>query len=485
MMLPRPNHLSTVSGAALLSALLLTACSTMPDRRAETPPLPTAWVDAPVGADVEITDWWRGFQDPALEQLVTEALANGPSVQLAASRVEEARGLSRSTITAYLPELSLIGRGQYTQALEGDISNIPNAPGAGETEQMTGAYGAQVSWEIPLFARIQASRVGARASNAIALADLRAARVALAADVAQAYVDLRAANNSRIALGKSVAVADRLAFILDASADAGLTPEASAADARRLAESARARLPGLVIEARRAENVLAVLRGITPGTESEEVRANLAAEFPVPSLPLTEAPAAPADLLRLRPDVARAEAQTLLAAATLADARADMMPQLNLTGSILTSDNLIGTSLPGSGTQVQAVPLITIPLFDWGARAGRSMQRRAQFDQALIQYRQTVTQAVAEASNALVALDQGRLRLASARSAEEAASATAIGARAAYEAGIQSLADRLRVEQNLIDASLTRIDAEAAQASAAIATYRAFGGGPALQQASR
>ena len=92
-----------------------------------------------------------------------------------------------------------------------------------------------------------------------------------------------------------------------------------------------------------------------------------------------------------------------------------------------------------------------------------------------------MTEAIADASNALAQLDQGRLRLQSARAAEEAAEATARGSRAAYGAGIQSLADRLRAEQQLLEATLTRIDAERQEASAAIATYRAFGGGPALE----
>jgi outer membrane protein TolC len=99
----------------------------------------------------------------------------------------------------------------------------------------------------------------------------------------------------------------------------------------------------------------------------------------------------------------------------------------------------------------------------------------------LIQYRQTVISAVGEASNALTALEQGRQRLASARRAEEAAEATARGSRAAYDAGIQSLADRLQSDQQLIVARQARINAEQAQASAAIATYRAFGGGPTLE----
>ena len=215
---------------------------------------------------------------------------------------------------------------------------------------MSGAYGAQVSWELPLFA-IGATSVGARANTQSALADLRGAQVALAADVAQAYVDLRAARASHAALARSVETADELARILAISANAGFASEAEAADARRLAETSRTRLPGLVIEARRAENVLAVLRGRAPGTEDAATQAVIdAADAPVPHLELTSAPAAPADLLRLRPDVARAEAQTLIAAAQLGVARADMLPRLNLTGSINVTDALIGNPISAGTT---------------------------------------------------------------------------------------------------------------------------------------
>ena len=465
-------------GAALALALAASGCITMPHEHATAPPLPTVWRDAPAGAEQPVSDWWQGFNDASLNQFVTEALADGPSVRLAVSRVREARALSYSTITSYLPQLTATGTGQYNRTVEGPIT-----PGT-DRETMTGAYGAQVSWELPLFA-IGAIARGANANTQSALADLRGAQVTLAADVAQAYVDLRAANASRAALIRSVASADQLAQILQTSANAGITSPADAADARRLAESTRARLPGLVIEARRAENVLAVLRGKAPGTEDAAVQTTLAAaDAPVPHLELAAAPAAPADLLRLRPDVARAEAQTVIAAASLASARADLLPRLNLTGSINVTDALIGNPSGAGLTLASATPIISIPLFDWGQRLAVSRQRDAQFDQSLIQYQQTVNQAVAEASNALAALEQGRLRLQSARAAEEAAEITARGSRAAYGAGIQSLADRLRSEQQLIDATLTRIDAEAQEAGAAIATYRAFGGGPAIQTGS-
>lgn len=430
--------------------------------------MPAAWIDAPVGAEIELSEWWRKFNDPDLTRFVAEALANGPSLQLAASRIEEARGKSRSTVAQYLPQLTATGQGQYSRDVGGDLP---------ESEFASASYGVQASWEIPLFATIEAAVVGARANEQIAAADYRGARVALAADTAQAYVDYRAAQASYAALSEAVRSADELAGILQTSAQAGFVSNSDAADARRLAESTRARLPGLVIESRRAENALAILRGVTPGTEAEAARAVLARPGEVPSLPLNQAPAAPADLLRLRPDVAGAEANVLFAAAAVGAARAQLLPRLNLTGALSTTETILGVGLTSDGPGASARPLISLPLFDWGQRLGQIRVNDARFDQALIRYRQTVMHAVGEASLSLTSLEQGRQRLNSARLAEQAAEATLRGSRAAYGAGIQSLADRLRAEQQAIDARLTRIDAERAQASAAISTYRAFGGG--------
>lgn len=467
-------------GVALAVLALAGACSTMPSERAAPPLMPTAWRDAPVGATAALTDWWKQFNDPVLDHLVAEALTQGPSVQLAALRVQEARAQSRTTVAAYLPQLDAIGRGNFSETVDGQVQTFPGASGAGETQQMTGSYGAQVSWEVPLFGRIASARAGARANNASALADARGAQVALVADVAQAYVDLRAAQSRYASLSESFEVVNRLADILDTSTRAGITSAADAADARRLAETARAGLAPLAIEQRRAENTLAVLRGLAPGTEAPAIAAELARLEQVPVLPISEAPAAPADLLRLRPDIARAEALVLLAAASLGDARNNLLPQLNITGAITVSDNLIGQPLPQRLTQVSATPVLSIPLFDWGQRLAQVEVRDSQFHQRLIEYRQTVTQGVAEGSNALAALDQGSKRLTAARAAETAAEATARGRRAAYDAGIESLSDRLRADQQLIEARLARINAEADQARAAIAVYRAFGGGPAV-----
>ncbi|MFT3728392.1 MAG: efflux transporter outer membrane subunit [Terricaulis sp.] len=473
-MLTTGKRLGRAAGAATIAVVLLCGCSLMPRERVNPGVLPTAWQDAPVTSELPLTDWWTQFNDPTLNQLISEALTNGPTVQLAAYRLTEARAQAQAGVATNLPSLSAFGTGTFNREIGASHQG---------TEQMSGSFGPQATWEVPLFGRIQAAIAGARANVALARSDARGTQVALAADVAQAYIDLRAAQNGYAALSELANSSAQLADILDTSANAGIAAPADAANARRLAESTRAQLADLVIAQRQAENRLAVLRGLSPGTESPEMKAALDATQATPTLSLPgapAAPAAPADLVRLRPDVAQAEAQTLLSAAALGNARANLLPQLNLTGSITTTRNIIGSPTAEGRPALTGTPLITIPLFDWGALRAQSRQANAQFHESLIQYKQTVTQAVAEASNALAALDQGQQRLQAARNAEAAAQRSDNGSRAAYGAGMQSLADRLTADQQLIDARVTRINAEQSEANAAIAVFRAFGGGPSF-----
>lgn len=482
------NRMSVVRTGLMTAcaAVALAGCSTMPSRHATAPALPTGWEDAEIkGEPASLTDWWKGFGDASLDRLVAEGLADGTSVKLAALRLKEARALNSQTFSDFLPQFTGAARGSYTQAVDGpdltgSFQSFISGGGAvvRESEQFIGSYGPQVSWEIPLFGRIQAAAIGGKANVRVAEEDLRGARATLAADIAQAYVDYRAGQQRVAALQEGATLADQLARIVQIGADAGFNAPADAADARRLAESTRARTPDAVIAARRSAAMLATLRGRAPGAEPDDVRALLNAAAPVPSYALSSAPAAPADLLRLRPDVAQAEARTLVAAAALGASRQDLLPQIHLNGALDITDNIIGSGVPERLAQETLTPTVTIPLFDWGKRFGAIRQRNAQFEQTLVSYKATVNNAVSEASLALVSLKEGERRLVAARNAEAAAESTAKGVRASYSAGIASLSDRIRAEQQLLDARVTRISAEQSQAGAAIQVYRAFGGGP-------
>ena len=471
------------ASTALVGLSALAACSTMPNRGPEVPPLPATWSSPPTAvSQSQFEGWWRAFDDPVLAALIEEGVAAAPSVQLAQLRLLEARASARSTIARYLPELSVEASGQYTRVEEGPLLASGGFDTGGaftlEEEQFIASYGPRVRWEIPLLGRIEAAARGARSTQAFAEADLRGAQAAIAGDIAESYIALRRAQNIAASLAQSAAAADQLADILEIGAGAGLTAPADAADARRQAESLRARRTDLALAVQQERTRLALLRGRAPGTEPQDIDLALLTPAAVPAAPLFTVAAAPADLLRLRPDIARAEAQALTAAAAVGAARADQWPQLNLTGALSIADNLVGSPLPEQTVRLSAQPLISLPLFDWGQRQAAVRQRDAQFEQALIGYRETVNAAVGEADLALTALSLAEERLDASRAAEAAAAAAARGARAAFEAGITSLPDRLRADQLLIDAEISRIEAETARAAAAVSVYRAFGGGP-------
>lgn len=482
---PFRRALLAATGAALASG-----CSFVPKERPTPPPLPNAFPTATSEAgapqvEVSLTDWWKGFHDPTLDALIAEGLERSPSVRQALLRVRVARAQTRQTVGAFLPSIDGSGRASYTRSIRGPGlfgSTLGGVGGGGtvapETEQATGTYGFTSSWEIPMFQRLEASVIGARANTRAANEDVRGARVALAADIANAYVDLRAAQNRLVALREGAEIAESLAGILKISADAGIASPSDAADARRQAEVTRATLADIEISARQAANTLSLLRAYAPGAEPADTAAVLATPAAVPTIELAGAPAAPADLVRMRPDIARAEANALLAAARLGVSRASLLPTLNLTGSLLTSTNIIGTALSQDVSQAQGGAVITIPLLDWGRRFADIDISKSQFKSALIDYETAVNQGVGEASLALTQLEQGDLRLESARAAEAAAQITINGVRASYDVGIVSLSDRLRSDQQFLEAQNLRIQAESASARAAIAVYRAFGGGP-------
>ncbi|HWA23644.1 MAG TPA: efflux transporter outer membrane subunit [Caulobacterales bacterium] len=472
-------------------ATVLSGCSLLPRERPTPPPLPGAFPTAAseTGAPLvaaSLTNWWKGFDDATLDGLIAEGLERSPDVRRAMLRVRIARAQSRQTLGAYLPDLNATGRAGYTRSIQGPglfgstlggVGSVGATP-TPETEQAIGSYGLTTSWEIPLFARLEAAIVGSRANTRASDEDVRGARVTLAADIANSYVDLRTAQNRLIALRQGADIVQSLADILKISADAGIASPAEAADARRQAESTRAALADVEIGARQSANTLSTLRARAPGTEPAETAAALAKLSPVPTIQLAGAPAAPADLVRLRPDIARAEANAIVAAAQVGVSRADLLPSLSLTGSLLTSENILGSALSQVTTQAQVTPAITIPLLDWGKRFAAADVSKSRFKSALIDYETAVNQGVSEASLALTQLEQGQLRLDRARAAEAAAQITANGMRASYGAGIASLSDRLRSDQQFLDAQLQRIQAQASAAKAAIAVYRAFGGGP-------
>lgn len=339
-----PSGLTLSRLAVILAAsICVPGCTLMPKARPDAGALPAQWTEASATpAAPEAGAWWAAFSDPTLKMLAEEGLEQNISLQQAVLRVTRARASARETIARYLPTLSAQAQSQYTRAIKGPplVGSFQGfiTGGGGqivtEQEQAFATVGPAVSWEVPLFGLIQLSAKGARLSKQIAVEDARAAQVAFIGDIADAYIELRAAQNRKEVLARSLENADALAKVLESTVASGFTAPGEASDARRQAEFTRARLPDANVAAYVAKSNIAILRGKAPGTEDPEISAALDRAAPVPTLPFDGKLAAPADLLRLRPDVARAEKQALLSAVGVGVARHELLPKLTISGNV-------------------------------------------------------------------------------------------------------------------------------------------------------
>ncbi|MET0545905.1 MAG: TolC family protein [Caulobacterales bacterium] len=456
---------------ALAAALALTACT--PTVKPITGPVATKFSEPDSAlAPADLSVWWTAFDDPLLNKVVDESFAQNITLQQAVLRVREARALGRQTIAGVLPTLDAVGSVTSTEALDGP--GLVNSTGGFDDRQTTAVYGPSAIWEVPLFGRIQAAGVGYKGTILAATAAARGTRATLAADAAQAYVDLRAAQSRAQLLDQSATALESIRAANQKQVDAGILSTGDFARTQSLAANARARAETAQAVLRRALDRVAVLRGIAPGTDALE--AELAKTAPVPNFTAGAPRSTPANLLRARPDIAQAEAAALQQAALVGVARNDLLPQLTLGGQINIYDTVSGQPFSGGGTQGVLNAAVSMPLWDWGSRLANVTVQKSRFKSAMLGYRDTVNNAVAEAQGALATFARTQRAADLARESEAAAFRRDNAQAALYRVGISSLNDRLDATNDLITARLDRTAAEADAAAAAIAVYRAFGG---------
>ena len=442
-------------------ALVLGGCAAAPPApSAVVPvvPVPVGWSDPAVmseGQPVDLTTWWRSFGDDALDALVSRSLAASPDLEACAARVRSVRAMAREAGARLGPRLSLVGAPQQ------------NADGRSTYFQS----GLSAEWNVPLPQR-QASVAGlAEAELQGALADEQAARATLVAEVARTYFEMRAAERDQQLLRQLSALGDereRLTRVLwqtqqlsaadvDAAASAGAQARSMVAEPAALAAQARTRL------------------GVLLGDLGAEMPAPLADAAP-PARAALGLKALPADLVRQRPAVRRAEQAVFQAAHATGMARADTQPQISLMGLVGLTASISGPASSSLRGVFSAGPAFSIPLFDGGQREANQQARHAEFDAATAIYRKEVLRGVAEAQSALIQLDLERQRTAAALAVEAAAQRLAGITDDQVRAGLADGLQRADARRAALQASRASLEAALAEQVAYVTLFTSFGG---------
>jgi NodT family efflux transporter outer membrane factor (OMF) lipoprotein len=457
------TEISRAGLAGALAAFALAGCSTL---RSDPPPMgsvqtiPDRWVLAePAGADIPLDRYWELLDDPLITEYVAQAQAENLDLAQAATRLRAARAGLRQARAARVPSVNASGGARR------DVGDLAS-------NDVLFSVGADAAWEADLFGRIDASVDAARSDVSVAGYSLGDLQRVIVAQVASQVVTARSLAAQLAIARDTLANQDDNLQIARWRNQAGLVNSLDVEQARTQRAQTAAAIPQLESDLVAVANAISTLIGEPPG---RVYRALAETPRPVPAPPESVALAAPADMLRRRPDVSAAEAQLAADLDRVGVARAQLYPLARLSGTI-------GTSAIDAGDLFDIVTgnvfaSLTQLIFDGGRVRGQIEGAQAVADGSLAGWRQAILTALEEVESAGVALETSKARVTALTEARDGAQNAALLARSQYQAGLIDFQTLLVTESQLLSTRTAQVNAQGARALAFISLARALGGG--------
>lgn len=458
---------AVISSAAIL---LMAAPLSADDNRVPRHDMPARWLYIPQHSQTlpPDDDWWRGFNDPLLDTLISVAVERNYNVAIAARRIAAADAAVKSARAGYFPSIGVsadynMGRGS---------GNLAKAP-LPATQSRAMSLGVNASWEIDLFGRVTASVRQEKELAAVARADYEGAMVSLCASLATAYMQLRAAQAREAVTAAHLKSQAEVLRITRERYKASLVSELDVAQANTVYESTLATLPSIRTSIASSVNAIALLLGMYPA----EVDSMLTLPGPVPVYGATVATALPAELLRRRPDIVAAERTVAAQAAALGVARKEFMPSLTINGSFGVEARDPSRLFEKRSVTYSVTPTLSWTLFDGLGRRAAVEAARAELEISLDSYSQTVLGATAEVENALVSYINARDYSARLTEVVRSARKEVELSLAQYRSGLTLFTPVAQAQITYLQYDDELVNARVAESSALIDLYRALGGG--------
>ena len=442
----------------------LASCLSAPEVHLE-PPVPAKWRNNSTDSPSQVVPdhaWWKAFGDQRLDAIVEIALHDNLDVAQAIERLHAARLLDQHAGDPFLPNL---------HARTNDVID-PDASAS------FFVVGFDSLWELGLFGQHASAERISQAQLDAAAVGVESARVSLIAETVRNWIELRSAQHQETILVRirdDVLERSRLLRIRQSNALSS-TAEINAVESQLADAQAQLSTPRQTINS--SLQRLAILAGRNRPDDA------WLGNGPQPTLGSIRLNTVPADLLRSRPEIAAAQADVLRAAGELGLSRAQMYPYIGLSAGIQWSTK-ISSDRPSPSKAIASLgPVIDIPLFDWGTRVANAHAHTHLLQAALLAYRQSVLNGVAEVEIALGDLEQLRLQQDSLAHAAELAATVAGQAATRVKLGLDSPLDsddqRIASDRK----SLELLQARAQHGLAFVALQKALGGGGGAGTAS-
>ena len=450
-----------------LCASVVAGCVVGPDYERPEIDLPDAWrVEYESAAELVNARWWHGFEDPVLDELITTALQENQDVRIAAARVAQFLGALRSTRSQFYPQVDYGGTASRNRVSEEAFG----LGGGGDPYFTQYEAAAGVAWQLDLFGRIRRQTEAAQARVYATEQARRGVILSLVTGVASSYVALLAIDRQ---LEISRATLDNYAGtlrIFELRYTGGVVSKVELAQVQSEYERARAQVPSFEAQVQAQENLLSILIGRDPGPI---LRGRHIDELSRPGVP----GALPSSLLERRPDVVQAEQNLIAANAEVGVAQSLYYPDISITGGLGGASDDLGSIVDSSAREWSIAGNIFGPIFTAGGIAGQVESAEAAREAALQNYEFTILNALREVNDALINTEKSIETFQALARRVEALREYARLSFLRFENGAASYLEVLYANNELFDAELSAVQAQADTYNNLIDVYKAMGGG--------
>src|SRR6266851_3533431 len=466
----------------LASALCVTGCTVGPRYQRPTANAPQVFRGAttpdinptPITTSLGDEKWAEVFRDPILRQLIREALANNYDVQIAAQQVLEQQDQVGITRAQQFPTVS--GGGSYTaiglpSGLVNSINSSRNGGGTTAKTFYAGGVTLSAAWNLDFWGLYRRQTEAARAQLLATEWGRRVTIDTVIENVATAYFQLRTLDAELEITRRTLEARKQSLQLTQTVEQGGSGTLADVRQAEQLLYTAAAAIPDFERQIEQQENSISILLGRNPGPI---IRGASEMNWPQPE----QIPAGiPSQLLERRPDIQQAEAQLIAANAEVGVAKAQLFPQLSLSGTGGTASSQLKGLVDGKNLYWLASGSLTQSIFDAGRLRNNLRLSEAQKQEEVLAYQRTIKQAFEGVSDALIGLQKFReYREEEANLTASAEDATRL-ARLRYNGGSTSYLEVLTNDTNYYSAQLTLVVAQEDEALSVVQLYSALGGG--------
>lgn len=467
--------------SVLAASLSLAGCGSLgiavgPDYQRPVLETPKTWVALPAqdkaAANVNLLSWWKSFQDPVLNSLLDEAVANNQDLVLAAGRIEEARATATGTRSNRFPVVDATLSGNKSRTSENAGKLAAGANPVSKDFQV----GLNASYEIDFWGKLVRADEASRARLLAQEANRGLVQSSLYSTLAQNYFALRAYDAQAALSESALATRQENLRLQKKRFSAGSVGELDL----HLAESEAAAAEISLAQAKQAlgntESALAVLLGRSPSAIAQPVIVRgssidaLYQQLTVPS-------DLPSDLLNRRPDIIAAEQGLVAANADVGQAKAQYFPSVKLTTGIGDESRVFQDLFNPASLLWNIGASLVQPVFRAGAIGAVVSGAEARKSQALAQYVQTVQGAFRDVHDALINTSANQQIYAASNRRVIALKDSLRLADLRYKNGYSSYLEVLSAQRDLLQAEASLIDTKRAHLSAVVSIYKAVGGG--------